>query len=92
MIPAGFMMTVWALLMPKALAASEKPMPLTQASLIASHVFLEIAWGCFVTDIPQLPTIQWQIHGFALQNFTMPQQCLDLGLRVVAKLSFQRLG
>ena len=41
-----FMMTAWALLMPKVLAASLKPMPATQALFTASHVAgLEMAIG-----------------------------------------------
>ena len=40
-----FMMTVWALLMPKVLAASLKPMPATQALFTASHVAGLITWG-----------------------------------------------
>jgi hypothetical protein len=39
------MMTAWALLMPKVLAASLKPMPAMQALFTASHVAGLITWG-----------------------------------------------
>jgi hypothetical protein len=38
-------MTAWALLMPKVLAASLKPMPAMQALFTASHVAGLITWG-----------------------------------------------